>query len=178
MPRLNLLPWRERHRQAALKRFKVSLVASGALALCLVIALDQLARQRVQRQLALNQHKEAKLAELGERMQLLEESQAALASLREQLRALEGLRAEQGFLQAVFVDLERAIAQGVQLTELKLVDGRLRIVGLAGSGALLAQLLRDLERSSVLLDLQLHRVRSVPGGDEFLLVAQVRASWS
>ncbi|MDZ3994235.1 PilN domain-containing protein [Pseudomonas sp. Teo4] len=178
MIRLNLLPWRERKRQAAIRQFKVSLVASALLALCVVIALDQLSRQRVQQQIALNQHKDAALAELESQLESFGETQAAVVTVRDQVAALGALRVDQGVLQALFVDLERAMPDGVQLTELKLEDGRLQIVGRAGSGALVAQLLRDLERSSVLIDLQLKQIRSMPGGDEFLLVAQVRASWA
>lgn len=178
MMRLNLLPWRERKRQAAIRQFKASLVVSAFLALGVVITLDYFARQRVQQQIAVNQLKETALAELGAQLQSLGETQAAFAAVRDQVAALSTLRADQGVLQSLFVDLERAIPDGVQLTGLKLEDGRLQIVGLAGSGALVAQLLRDLERSSVLVDLQLKQVRSLPDGDEFLLVARVRASWS
>ncbi|MNC67232.1 hypothetical protein D3C75_1177090 [compost metagenome] len=52
------------------------------------------------------------------------------------------------------------------------------MTGLATSGAVVAQFMRDLDRSGVLLDLALKRVRSMPGGDEFLLVARVSAFWS
>lgn len=48
MMRLNLLPWRERQRQAALRRFRGQLVAGALLALCAVMLVDQLARQRGQ----------------------------------------------------------------------------------------------------------------------------------
>ena len=37
MMRLNLLPWRERQRQAALRRFRGQLVAGALLALCAVM---------------------------------------------------------------------------------------------------------------------------------------------
>ena len=44
MMRLNLLPWRERQRQATLRRFRSRLVAGAILALCAVMLVDQLAR--------------------------------------------------------------------------------------------------------------------------------------
>ena len=42
----------------------------------------------------------------------------------------------------------------------------------------MAQFMRDLERSGVLLDLELKHIKSQPGGDEFLLAARVAAFWS
>jgi type IV pilus assembly protein PilN len=88
------------------------------------------------------------------------------------------LRAQQGVLGDVFADLERALPVGVQLLDLSLENGHLQMTGLATSGAVVAQFMRDLDRSGVLLDLALKRVRSMPGGDEFLLVARVSAFWS
>ncbi|MNH37197.1 Fimbrial assembly protein (PilN) [compost metagenome] len=67
---------------------------------------------------------------------------------------------------------------GVQLLDLSLENGRLQMTGLATSGAVVAQFLRDLGRSSALLDLELKRIKSLPGGDEFLLSARVSAFWS
>ncbi len=67
---------------------------------------------------------------------------------------------------------------GVQLLDLSLENGHLQLAGLATSGAVVAQFMRDLEHSRVLLDLELKRIRSVPGGDEFLLAARVSAFWS
>ncbi|MNJ71258.1 hypothetical protein D3C77_677790 [compost metagenome] len=52
------------------------------------------------------------------------------------------------------------------------------MTGLATSGAVVAQFMRDLSRSSALVDLELKRIKSLPGGDEFLLSARVSAFWS
>ena len=68
--------------------------------------------------------------------------------------------------------------EGIQLTEIKLERSRLRLVGLAASGAVVAQFMRELEHSNVLLDLALERVKSTDEGDEFLLVARMSAAWS
>lgn len=178
MMRLNLLPWRERQRQAALRRFRGQLVAGVLLALCAVTLLDQMARQRGQQMVLANTQRQAALAVQDEQLQSLADVRAQHEALLARAAALEGLRAHQGVLADVFADLEGALPEGVQLLDLSLESGRLQMTGLAVSGAVVAQFMRDLNRSSVLLDLELKRIKSQPGGDEFLLAARVSAFWS
>jgi len=178
MMRLNLLPWRERQRQAALRRFRGQLVAGALLALCAVMLVDQLARQRGQQQALANTQFQAALEELDEQLRPLADVRTQHAALLARASALEGLRAHQGVLAGLFADLEGALPEGVQLLELSLESGHLQLTGLAASGAVVAQFMRDLNRSSVLLDLELKRIKSLPGGDEFLLTARVSAFWS
>lgn len=178
MMRLNLLPWRERQRQAALRSFRRRLVAGALLALCGVTMVDQLARQRGQQQALANIRHQAALEVLGEQLQPLADVRAQHEALLARAAALEGLRANQDVLAGVFADLERALPVGVQLLDLSLEDGSLQMTGLATSGAVVAQFMRDLSRSSALVGLELKRIRSLPGGDEFLLGARVSAFWS
>lgn len=178
MMRLNLLPWRERQRQAALRRFRGQLVGGALLALCAVMLVDQLARQRGQQQVLANTQRQATLDIQDEQLQPLAEVRAQHEALLARAVALEGLRAHQGVLAGVFADLEGALPEGVQLLDLSLDSGRLQMTGVAASGAVVAQFMRDLNRSSVLLDLELKRIKSLPDGDEFLLTARVAAFWS
>ncbi|MGE8370888.1 MAG: PilN domain-containing protein [Pseudomonas putida] len=178
MMRLNLLPWRERQREAALRRFRTQLIAGALLALCAVTLVDQLARQRGQQQALANAQQQAALEVLAGQLQPLADVRAQHDALIARSAALEGLRAQQGVLGDVFAGLEGALPFGVQLLDLSLENGHLQMTGLATSGAVVAQFMRDLERSGVLVDLALKRVRSLPGGDEFLLVARVSAFWS
>ncbi|MNH33406.1 Fimbrial assembly protein (PilN) [compost metagenome] len=91
---------------------------------------------------------------------------------------LDALFADRGLLTALFSDLERALPEGVQVVELKVEGERLHLVGLAASSAVVAQLMRDLGRSGILLDLELKRIKSLPAGEEFLLLARMSGSWS
>ena len=91
---------------------------------------------------------------------------------------LASLRADQGVFPALLSDLEAALPAGLQLTELTLTGGRLQVTGQAASGAVVAQFMRDLERSAVLQGLELKHVKHLPSGDEFVLTARVSAFWS
>lgn len=178
MLRLNLLPWRERQRLAAVRRFKLAVLASVLVAFCGVMLLDHMARQRLQSQelaiaqsQALFQEQQAELA----RIDGLRERREAVQA---QTSALARLRADQGLPLVVFAELERAMPEGLSLSELTLQENRVQVLGLAASPAVLAQLMRALEQSAVLQGLELKRLRNVPAGEEFLLLAQVPVSWS
>lgn len=102
----------------------------------------------------------------------------AYEQVRAQTAALADLRAGQGHVVALLADLERALPEGVQLTELKFERSRLEVVGLASSSAQVAQFMRELERADGLRELELKRVQSTAVGDEFQLVALMSAALS
>ncbi|MEW9903771.1 PilN domain-containing protein [Pseudomonas putida] len=178
MLRLNLLPWRERQRRAAVRRFKLAVLATVLFAFCGVMLLDHLARQRLQNQvLAIAQSQvmlQGQQAELA-RIDALRERREAIQA---QSSALARLWADQGLPLVVFAEFERAMPEGLNLSELTLQDNRVQVLGLAASPAVLAQLMRELEQSAVLQGLELKRLRNVPAGEEFLLLAQVPVTWS
>jgi type IV pilus assembly protein PilN len=178
MLRLNLMPWRERQRLAALRRLRLLLLGSTFMALCAVLLMDQLARERAQRQAIDNAARQTAMAALDVQLEQFGALDQAYDSVRAQAAALAALRADQGLVAALFADLERALPEGIQLTALKLERSRLQISGLAASGAVVAQLMRELERSGGLLDLELKRVKSTASGEEFQLAARVSAAWS
>jgi type IV pilus assembly protein PilN len=178
MLRINLLPWREQQRLAALRRFQLMLIGSVVLALCVVLLMDQLARQRAQHQAAANLGRQAAIAGLNRQLEQLDVIQQALDAARAQTASLDALFADRGLLTALFSDLERALPEGVQVVEMKVEGERLHLVGLAASSAVIAQLMRDLGRSGILLDLELKQIKSLPAGEEFLLLARMSGSWS
>lgn len=66
MLRLNLMPWRERQRLAALRRLRLMLLGSTVIALFGVLLMDQLARERAQRQAFGNSARQVAVTKLGE----------------------------------------------------------------------------------------------------------------
>lgn len=178
MLRLNLMPWRERQRQAAIQRLRLMLVGAAVLALCAVLLMDQLARQRVRQHAMASHAQQVAIQALQAQLSEHERITQAYADVRNQVAALAGLRTQQGLPSAVFADLERAMPEGVRLRHVEMDGSQLRMAGIAASSAVVAQLMRELERSGVLRDLELKHIRQQPGGDEFLLLARVSAVWS
>ncbi len=175
MLRLNLLPWRERQRLAALRRFQLVLIGSLLLALAGVIMLDQLARQRGQQQLAAIAERQADVARLDIQLQQLKAVQGSHADVMAQSAALQALRNGQDLLPRMFAELEQALGASLQLTEMSIQEGQLQLLGLAASPAVVAQFIRDLQQSRRFDALELKHIRAVADGDEFLLLARLSA---
>ncbi|QHG67487.1 PilN domain-containing protein [Pseudomonas putida] len=178
MLRLNLMPWRERQRLVALRRLRLMLVGAAVVALSAVLLIDQLARQRARQQAEANNGRQAAIDVLEVQMTEHGRIRQSYDAVRAQAAALADLRAGQGLLTAVFADLERALPEGVQLLRLELQGSQVSMVGVAASGAVVAQLMRELERSAVMRELELRSLKSQPGGDEFQLLARLSAFWS
>lgn len=178
MLRLNLMPWRERQRLAALRRLRLMVVGAAVVALSAMLLMDQLARQRARQQAVANNSQQAAIDVLETQRTEHDRIRQSYEEVRAQTAALADLRAGQGRVTAVFADLERALPEGVQLLRLELQGSQLRMVGVAASGAVVAQLMRELERSGVLRELELKSLKSEPGGDTFILLARLSALWS
>ncbi|MBK5004845.1 PilN domain-containing protein [Pseudomonas sp. S32] len=178
MIRLNLLPWRERQRQAASRRFYGQLLASAVLALCAVMVVDQMARQRGEQQRLSNLQREVAISSRRQQAHALAELREQHAVLAARLAELEGLRGHPDVLAGLFADLEGALPGEMQLLGLHMQAGHVRLTGVAPSGAVIAQFMRDLQRSGVLADLELKSIKSLPGVDEFVLTARAAAFWS
>lgn len=178
MVRLNLLPWREQRRHAAVRRFQASLLASVVAALALVMLIDQLAQSRLREQRLANAASQRQVERLQAQAQTLEEVRAARAALELRQRALTRLKSDQPVLPSMLAGLEQAMPSGLQLTELRLEGERVRLVGLAASPALVAQWVRELQQLAVLRDVEISAIGNSVEGEAFELVAKLPARWS
>ncbi|MCE1115979.1 MULTISPECIES: PilN domain-containing protein [Pseudomonas] len=173
MLRLNLMPWRERRRARDVHRFRVLVIASLLLALLGVMLLDHLARARLARQAGVLAAQQAEGQRMDAIVAQVEQIRAARATLLVEQKELLGLRVRQALLPDLFLSLEHALPEGARLTELRAVDGQLRLTGQAASPAVVARLMRDLQAAQGLQDLQLVHLRNLETGDEFVLTARL-----
>ncbi|MDF0734053.1 PilN domain-containing protein [Pseudomonas entomophila] len=171
--RLNLMPWRERQRASALRRFCQRLVGCLVLALVGVMVVDRLAYLRVQQQARAGVAQQAALQALDSQRQHLQGLAESRLALEAQQALLAGLGASQGVVALLLAELERAMPGGMRLRGLDLQGERLSISGLATSPAVLAQFMRDLVHSDVLSVLELKQVEGGAEGDAFLLLARL-----
>jgi type IV pilus assembly protein PilN len=172
MPELNLLPWREQRRQAGLRRLQGLLLGIGLLAALITWVADHLGQQVQRRQAhayaSIRQavdHSDAQLAQIS---QLKVERQQVQRSVQ----ALEHLQGKRWMLADLFEQLERAVPEGVYLTTVTRQGTDLQVHGLARSGSLVAQLLRNL--SSALGVAEMRQMKAVDEGEAFELSVTMR----
>jgi len=178
MVRLNLLPWRERRRLAAVRRFQASVIGAVLLALCGLALLDQLSRQRLQLQASAHAQVRADLERVEAHLTGLALVNQSHAELRDEQALLARLHAGRGQAPGFFEQLERAMPPGLHLTGLSLQEDQVLLVGVAASGALVAQLMRSLQTAQLLRDVDLQQLKSEPQGEAFRLSARLQAPWS
>ncbi|MEE1865671.1 PilN domain-containing protein [Pseudomonas auratipiscis] len=165
MLELNLLPWREQRRQAAIRRLQALLLGVGLTAVLATWMMDYLGRRERQGQ-ALEQasirqdieHFDSQLLQVAR----YEDMHAQVHRRREVLDALHEQRL---LLVDLFQQLEHAVPLGVRLTTVTREGSRLQILGVAQSASLVAQLLRNL--SDVFGGTHVHQVKAVNEGEAF-----------
>ncbi|MDZ5603971.1 PilN domain-containing protein [Pseudomonas sp. RP23018S] len=178
MLRLNLLPWREQRRAAAVRRFQRSLFGGAVAALALVLVIDQLAQARVRQQQVVNAAHHANGVALEQQVEQLDTVIEQRKQFEQRRAGLVRLHAGQGAVPGILAGLEQAAPAGLQLTRLHLKDGQVTLAGLAATPALVARLVREIQRLAVLQDVEVKQIRSSPAGDRFELVAKLPAHGS
>lgn len=173
--RLNLLPWRERRRLAAIRQLQVGLVGALLVGLVSVWLLDHYQRQRLQRLSLANSDVRLAIEDLRQQMDRRADASNALAAVQVRQGGIDRLRQGQARLPELFAALERALPVGLQLGELKLDGDRIQLGGLAASASVIAQFMRELQGVAVIRVLELQWVRSEAAGDRFQLLGQLRA---
>lgn len=175
MLRLNLLPWRERRRLAAVRRLQAWLIGAMLLALCGVLVLDQLGRQRLQLQALAHARAQAAILALDQRLAQVATLEQAHADLHDERTMLAGLRAGEGNVVAFFEQLEQVLPEGLYLTGLTLKGSEVQLQGRAGSASLVAQLMRGLQAVPSLQKVDLQQLRGDSEGEAFRLSARLLA---
>ncbi|WP_194789576.1 PilN domain-containing protein [Pseudomonas sp. UFMG81] len=176
--RVNLMPWREQRRVRDLRRFQVALIVAALMALLVVMLLDQLARSRLARQAEALAAHQAEAQRLDAVMAQIEQLRESRVSMLEQHAALAGLRARQGALPRLFLELELAMPEGARLTALRVRDGQVQLSGQAASPAVVARLMRELQASGVLHALELVHLHNLQASDEFQLAGRLAVTGS
>ena len=149
MTRINLLPWRETHRQEKNNEFYV------VLALCMAVAAGigfggyRFAADKVDFQKQRNARLDGEIAllqaELRE-IQALEETKNNLLARMEIIQQLQGRRPQ---IVHTFQEIAARLPDGVYLTSMKQADGgRILLEGRAESNARVSALMRDLDLSA------------------------------
>jgi len=172
MPGLNLLPWREQKLQAGIRRLQLALFGVGLTAVLVAVLTDYLARQVQQRHIVENAAIQQAIDGLDGQLAQVAQHSIEQEQIQGRLQALESLQGKRVVLVDLLEQLERAVPPGVQLTALTRQGAHLHVHGLAHSGSLLAQLLRNL--SWALGKAELQQMTAVDEGQAFELSVTLR----
>ena len=148
MTKLNLLPWRETHRQEKNKEFGVALFFAALVAAAIGFAGFKFAEDKVAFQNERNQKLENEIAQLQielKEIEKLEETKNNLLARMEIIQELQGLRPQ---VVHVFQEVAERLPDGVFLTAMtQQGKDQLIVEGRAESNARVSALMRRLDQS-------------------------------
>lgn len=172
MQGLNLLPWRERQRRVAIRRLQAQLLGVGLAAVLMVWFIDAMGRKAEHRQQLDKASVQQALDVLDGQLAQLARQQIEHSQVERQLGGLTVLQGKRWALVDLFERVQRAVPQHVYLTALTHHDERLNLHGVARSGALVAQLMRNLADEVGVTDMQ--QLKAVDEGEAFELSVALR----
>ena len=147
MMQINLLPWRERRREAMRRAFVMQIVLAVVAAIFVVMAAQKLLTQRLARQEEINRTLEQHIADLDTRVAEVGHLRERQVAVRDRMRVIADLQLERAAVVRVFDELVRSLPSEVYFLTLERAGDVILIEGLSESYAGITQLMRRLEDS-------------------------------
>ena len=182
MAPINLMPWRERQREAQRKRFLLGLCGVSLAAIVVIVLGGRYIDGAIDRQLARNAYINRQLQVLEEQIKQIDDLRVQRRQLVERMGAVHDLQGSRAASGRVFDQLARALPDNVFLTSVRRQERLLSISGRAGVPAQVSALMRNLDRAPELDSPSLAEVKAgsrepAEQGSAFqLTVRQVPAS--
>lgn len=147
MMQINLLPWRERRREAMRRAFVMQIVLATVAAIFVVMAAHKLLTQRLARQEVINRTLEQHIADLNTRVAEVGQLRERQVAVRDRMRVIADLQKERAAVVRVFDELARSLPNEVYFLTLERAGDVILIEGVSESYAGITQLMRRLEDS-------------------------------
>jgi type IV pilus assembly protein PilN len=147
MMQINLLPWRERRREAMRRAFVMQIVLAVVAAIFVVMAAQKLLTQRLARQEEINRTLEQHIADLDTRVAEVGHLRERQVAVRDRMRVIADLQLERAAVVRVFDELVRSLPSEVYFLTLERAGDVILIEGVSESYAGITQLMRRLEDS-------------------------------
>ena len=147
MMQINLLPWRERRREAMRRAFVMQIVLAVVAAIFVVMAAHKLLTQRLARQEVINRNLEQHIADLNTRVAEVGHLRERQVAVRDRMRVIADLQKERAAVVRVFDELARSLPNEVYFLTLERAGDVILIEGVSESYAGITQLMRRLEDS-------------------------------
>ena len=160
MAYINLLPWREEAKKAKQQQFYMILGAVALMSLALTLLAGQFYQSRVDGQNARNQFLQQEIAQLDVKIGKIKELKAKKAELEKRIGVVQQLQRSRNVGTQVLDEIAKIVPNGVYLTAIEKQGDILQINGRTESNNHLANMIREIERSSLLTNAQLDSIVS------------------
>lgn len=162
MAKINLLPWRDQHREDKKREFIGILV--GVFILAALISFFWVAniQARIEGQNERNRILQTEIDDLSQKVEEIEMLQSRREELLATMEVIQSLEGTRSYVVRYFDDLVRAVPDGVYLNRLERVNNLLTIEGIAESNSRVSNLMRNLSASDWYAEPNLTSVVAAP----------------
>lgn len=160
MAKINLLPWREEHRQEKKKEFLVQLgmvcAAAAVVAFIWVRFIDGAIDNQIQR----NSILETEIATLDKRVKEINELKAKRQELIARMKVIQDLQGTRPTIVRYFDELVRAVPDGLFFTSLNRQGNTISVNGVTESSNRVSTFMRNLDQSEWFTNPNLKSIRA------------------
>jgi type IV pilus assembly protein PilN len=175
MPRINLLPHRERKRKERKLAFMVALVAAAGAGIVTSFAAYQLYGSMIEGQEHRNTQLRTEIKTLDKQIEEINDLESQKQKYIARMEIIEKLQRSRPEIVHVFDEIVRTMPEGVYLTSIKQTGKALKFEGVAQSSTRVSSFMRNLDGSQWLRNPELQVVQTGKGtgpGSTFVLTAQ------
>lgn len=145
MMTINLLPWREMHREALRRQFFIKSIVCFVVVLFVTLLLRQVQFSKVDSQTVRNEILQNEITILNKALNEFSEKEVAKEALERRLELVNALQKQRNNTTLLFNLLPQVMPEGVVLDKVSMVSGKVKIEGRSSTNAQLAHLLARLE---------------------------------
>lgn len=160
MTRINLLPWREAHREEKKREFLVVLGGFVFGALFSVLVWDRWVNSDIDEQTSRNEFLRVETAKLDKEVKEINELKIRLQEMLERMTVIQGLQSNRPETVKIFDEFVRSVPDGVFFTAMIRAGDNLSLTGFAESNNRISALMRKLNDSPKFKDPNLTKVEA------------------
>jgi len=158
MAHINLLPWREKQRQAQKQNYLAVLAFTGVMAGLVFWFIGQAIDQQIGNQNARNKYLETEIAKLDSLIGEIQKVRDSKDEIEKRMALIEQLQSSRNLAPTMLDELVRVLPPGVSFTSMSRSDNVIEIDGVSDSNNRLSDFMRQLDNSAVFKDAELSTI--------------------
>jgi type IV pilus assembly protein PilN len=159
--RVNLLPYREARRLRRVQEIMVAWVATAIVGLILVFSANNWIEGHITGQGQVRDKNKKVIAKLDKKLGEIKDINSRKKQVKARLGIIETLSQQRDLPVHLLEDISRAIPKNVWLKEISTSEMSLTIVGITLSNAMVADFMRQLEKSPTMTSINLNTISQV-----------------
>jgi len=164
MPRINLLPWREEHRQKRQRDFLIALGAGFVAAIATIALINLMYSNMIDHQRERNQIIQIEIAKLQQAITEIDGLERQKERLLARMEIIEQLQRSRPEIVHLFDEIVRRLPEGVYLTGMRQTGATVEIKGVAQSSTRVSALMRLMDASDWMSDPDVVKVETTEVG--------------